>query len=165
MFTRGEFQASTPLARGTRTARRRTPCALRNCVLVNRSTWPRPSTRVCQVRKRASSASLNEAVRFKSRSSRLSLSLQTEQTSDTDSVTNTLERVFLVSSYGGKCSADIQCSINITRAICAKTAGRKDGKDVAPGATESGICVCSEGNHYRHGKCLKKRRKRRNDLR
>jgi len=57
----------------------------------------------------------------------------------------------LVLSLGESCSLDIQCSANIT--ICAN----KNDKIELLKTAENKICTCSEEDHYKFGKCFKKK--------
>lgn len=66
----------------------------------------------------------------------------------------------LVLSFGESCSLDIQCSVNVTGAICASIEESKN--DIAdtielPKTAELKICTCSKEDHYKFGKCFKKK--------
>lgn len=71
--------------------------------------------------------------------------------------------MFLVSLFGEPCLLDIQCSAVTMGAICSTT--EKNDNDTA-GVTEStyvsvttssNVCICNKKDHYRFGRCFKKR--------
>lgn len=68
--------------------------------------------------------------------------------------------MFLVSSFGESCSLDIQC-YNVTRgAICATIKqSQNDTTNIMESDvnTENKVCTCSKEDHYRFGRCFKKK--------
>lgn len=79
----------------------------------------------------------------------------------------------LVLSYGEPCLQDVQCSTTVPGAICesAKKKGREittkspdvEAKDKKTEKEKEKVCSCGQGNHYRFGRCFKKKRKTRDD--
>nr|XP_012221305.1 PREDICTED: prion-like-(Q/N-rich) domain-bearing protein 25 [Linepithema humile] len=59
-------------------------------------------------------------------------------------------------SFGESCSLDIQCSVNVTDAICASKNNITDTIEL-PKTAENKTCTCSKENHYKFGKCFKKK--------
>ncbi|XP_020293715.1 prion-like-(Q/N-rich) domain-bearing protein 25 [Pseudomyrmex gracilis] len=65
-----------------------------------------------------------------------------------DYVATAVDSCMPILSFGEPCSVDVQCSANVTGAICGTS---------EPNDAGNKVCTCSEEDHYSFEKCRKKR--------